>query len=157
MAGIAQPPTETELRNRRITAVVLLVAAAVGILALADLGPFADETEEDRVRDVVERFIEARDEDDFQTECDLLTVPLKRQVQATSGARPGEKPPGCTQVLSAQAEAQGEDEGPQAREIVDVNVSGNRARVAVEESEGISQSIALELVDGEWLISTFER
>ncbi len=152
-----QPPTQAEIRNRRITAVVLLLAATVGILALADVGPFEDETEEDRVRDVVERFIEARDEDDFQTECDLLTVPLKRQVQATSGARPGEKPPGCTAVLRAQAEAQGQDGKTRAQEIVDVNVSGNRARVSVEESEGISQSIALELVEGKWLISTFER
>ena len=152
-----QPPTQAELRNRRVTAVVLVLAATVGILALADIGPFEDETEEDRVRDVVERFIEARDEDDFQTECDLLTVPLKRQVQATSGARPGEKPPACAAVLRAQAEAGGKGGGPQAQEIVDVNVSGNRARAAVEEEEGVSQSIALELVEGEWLISTFGR
>jgi hypothetical protein len=38
-----------------------------------------------------------------------------------------------------------------------VSVSGNRARVALEETEGVSQSIALELVEGEWVISTLAR
>jgi hypothetical protein len=50
-------PTDREIRNRRITAVVLLVAVAIGILAAADVGPFADRTEEDRVREAVEVFV----------------------------------------------------------------------------------------------------
>jgi hypothetical protein len=135
---------------------VLVVSAVIAILASADIGPFADETEEDRVRDAVERFIEARGDGDFGTVCDLLTVTLKRSVQATSGAKPGTKPPSCVQVLGAQDEAEPERDRNRGFEIVDVNVSGNRARAAVEQTEGISRSIELELVEGEWLIAKFE-
>src|SRR5918996_2138594 len=98
-------PSDTEIRNRRITAVLLVVGAAIAILAAADVGPFADETEEDRVREAVERFIAARDEGDLATVCGMLTPTLKREVQATSGARPGTRPPTCAQVLDARAEA----------------------------------------------------
>jgi hypothetical protein len=40
---------------------------------------------------------------------------------------------------------------------VDVNVSGSRARASVERTKGVSQSLALELVEGSWLVSSFER
>jgi hypothetical protein len=150
-------PTEAEIRNRRIVAVIIVLAAVVGILVVADVGPFADETEEDRVRDAVEEFIAARDDGEFETVCRQLTETLKREVQATSGAQPGTKPPSCVQVLQAGAEAGPQQRGGQGVEVVDVNVSGNRARASVERTEGISQSIALELVAGRWLVSSFER
>jgi hypothetical protein len=150
-------PTKSEIRNRRIVAVIIVLAAVFGILLVADVGPFADETEEDRVRDAVEEFIAARDDREFETVCDLLTVPLKREVQATSGAQPGTKPPSCAKVLQAQAEAGPKQRGGEGGEVVDVSVSGNRARASVERSEGISQSIALELVEERWLVSSFER
>jgi hypothetical protein len=149
-------PSDTEIRNRRITAVVLVLGAAIAVLAVADVGPFADETEEDRVREAVERFIAARDEGDLVTVCGMLTPTLKRQVQATSGARPGTRPPTCAQVLDARAEAEPDRERASELEIVDVSVSGNRARASVERTEGISRSLTLELIDGEWLIATFE-
>jgi hypothetical protein len=149
-------PSEGEIRNRRITAVVLVVAAAVGIVAAADVGPFADETEEDRVRATVERFIAARDERDFGTVCGMLTATLKREVQATSGAEPGAEPPSCVEVLQSQAASGSEREDGAAAEIVDVSVSGNRSRASLERAEGISRSITLEMVAGDWLVSTFE-
>ena len=149
-------PSDTEIRNRRITAVLLVVGAAIAILAAADVGPFADETEEDRVREAVERFIAARDDGDLVAVCGMLTPTLKREVQATSGARPGTRPPTCAQVLDARAEAGSSRDRGSELEIVDVSVSGNRARTTVERTEGVSRSVTLELIDGEWLISTFE-
>jgi len=154
---MAYVPTDGEIRNRRITAVVLVVAAAVGIVAAADVGPFADETEEDRVRATVERFIAARDERDFETVCGLLTATLKREVQATSGAEPGAEPPSCVEVLQAQAASGSGSDDDTAPEITDVSVSGNRSRASLERAEGISRSITLEQVGGEWQVSTFER
>jgi hypothetical protein len=149
-------PTDAEIRNRRITAVVLVVAAAVAILALADVGPFADETEEDRARDSVERFLSARADGDFGEVCELLTEPLRREVEATSGAEPGAEPPSCAEVLEA-GEGSARDRGPSAEpEIVDVSVSGNRARASVSGAAGVSQSITLESVGGVWLVSAFE-
>jgi hypothetical protein len=59
LAGTSAP-SEHEIRNRRITAVALVVGAAIALLAIADFGPFADETTEDRVRDAVERVVDAR-------------------------------------------------------------------------------------------------
>ncbi|MGH2990859.1 MAG: hypothetical protein ACRDMA_13565, partial [Solirubrobacterales bacterium] len=141
--------------NRRITAVALVVGAAIAILALADVGPFADETEEDRARDSVERFLSARADRDFGAVCGRLTETLRREVEATSGAQPGAEPPNCAEVLDAQRGAD-RDGGRGAPEIVDVSVSGNRARVAVSRTAGVSQSITLEMVDGEWLVSAFE-
>jgi hypothetical protein len=149
-------PTEAEIRNRRITAVALLVAAAVAALAVTDTGPFADETEADRVREAVERFVAARDDRDFSYLCGLLTPELRRQVQATSGARPGTQPPTCAEVLEARERAQPEQR-ERAVEVVEVSVSGNRARAAVEQEAGVSRSITLEQLDGEWLVATFER
>jgi hypothetical protein len=150
-------PTEAEVRNRRIVAVIIVLAAVVGILVVADVGPFADETEEDRVRDAVEEFIAAREDGEFGTVCAQLTETLRREVQATSGAQPGTKPPSCVKVLKAQAKAGSQRRGGRELEVVDVNVSGNRARASVERTEGISQSVALELVEGQWLVSSFEQ
>jgi hypothetical protein len=148
-------PSDSEIRNRRITAVVLIVAAAIAALALTDVGPFEDRTVEDRVREAVEEFVAAREDGDFATVCDLLTPALRQQVEATSGARPGTKPPSCAQVLEGQAKAGAEAEREDVA-VVDVSVSGNRARASVERTEGISRSITLEMVGGEWLISAFE-
>lgn len=149
-------PTDREIRNRRITAVVLLVAVAIGILAAVDVGPFADRTDEDRVREAVEVFVAARQERDFDAVCDVLTPALRRQVQATSGARPGTQPPSCTQVLTSEAESGDGGDPDEELEVVDVSVSGNRARASVERTDGVSRSITLEMVAGEWLVSTFE-
>jgi hypothetical protein len=149
-------PTEREIRSRRITAVVLLVAAAVAVLAVTDTGPFADETEADRVRDAVERFVAARDDRDFGAVCGLMTPALRRQVQATSGAEPGTEPPSCAEVLDAGERAEPGGGGREV-EVVEVSVSGNRARAAVEQQEGVSRSITLEHVGDEWLVATFER
>jgi len=149
-------PTDSEIRNRRITAVVLVVAAAIAILALADAGPFADETEEDRVHESVERFLSARADGDFREVCELLTEPLRREVEATSGAEPGAEPPSCSEVLEARGGSQRDEGSGGEPEIVDVSVSGNRARASVSRTAGVSQSITLEMVDGAWLVSAFE-
>lgn len=149
-------PSDSEIRNRRITAVVLLVAVAVAILAATDKGPFEDETEQDRVREAVERFVAARDDRDYRAVCARLTPDLKRQVQATSGAEPGTEPPTCPQVLEGREAAEASD-GAREVEIVEISVSGNRARAAVEQEQGVSRSITLERLDGEWLVATFER
>jgi hypothetical protein len=143
-------PTDREIRNRRITAVVLLVAVAIGILAAVDVGPFADRTEEDRVREAVEVFVAARQERDFDAVCDAL----KRQVEATSGATPGSEPPSCAEALTSREEAKPDPGRDRDIEVGEVSVRGNRARASVEQAEGISRSIALELIDGEWLVST---
>jgi hypothetical protein len=163
VTGTAEPlagdndavPSDREILARRITAVLLVVGTAIAILALADVGPFQDRTEEDRVRDTVEEFIEARGEREFGAVCDMLAPTLRSQVQATSGARPGTKPPSCAQVLTSQSR-KGSSERDASLEVVDVSVSGNRARASVERTEGISRGITLELVGGEWLIATFE-
>ena len=149
-------PSDKEIRNRRITAVVLLVAAGVAILAATDTGPFGDETEQDRVREAVDDFVAARDDGDFRAVCELMTPTLRREVQATSGAQPGTEPPTCAEVLRARERAE-PDQGEREIEIVDVSVSGNRARAAVEEERGVSRSITLEHLDGQWLVATFER
>jgi hypothetical protein len=149
-------PTDAEIRNRRITAVVLVVAAAIAVLALADVGPFADETEEDRARNSVERFLAARADGDFGEVCELLTEPLRREVEATSGAEPGAEPPSCAEVLEAGGRSERGESQSGDPEIVDVSVSGNRARASVSRAAGVSQSITLEMVDGAWLVSAFE-
>jgi hypothetical protein len=77
-------PSQREIRNWRITAVALVIGAATAGLAIADIGPFADETTEDRVRATVERFVAARDDGDFAEVCGMLTPVLQREIEATS-------------------------------------------------------------------------
>jgi ketosteroid isomerase-like protein len=137
--------------------VLILVVVAVGVMALADLGPFADETEADRARDSVERFFDAYEGRDFDTVCTLFSADVRRQIEqvGATATKKGE-PRGCPEVLTARLgtkPAKGTDV-----KIDSVRVSGNRAvadlEVKASGTRARSESLELQLERDTWVIAS---
>ncbi len=150
-------PNSSELRRRRITAVAIVVVVAVAVMAIADLGPFADETEADRARASVERFFAAYDGREFNTVCGLLSGDVRSQIEqvGATATKQGE-PTGCAQILAARVGTK-PAKGTDVR-IDDVRVSGNRAIADLElrarDARARSESLELQLEGGEWVIAS---
>jgi hypothetical protein len=150
-------PDPSELRRRRITALAIVVAVVVAVLAIADLGPFADQTDADRARDSVQRFFDAYDGRDFDTVCALLSADVRHQIElvGATATRKGE-PKGCAAILAARVgskAAKGTDV-----KVDDVRVSGNRAVADLElkpsGSKARSESLELQVEGGDWVIAS---
>ena len=150
-------PDRAELRRRRITALAIVVAVAVAMMALADLGPFADESEAERARDSVERFFDAYDGRDFDTVCGLLSSDVKRQIELIGATRTKKgEPKGCAEILAARVGSK-PGKAPETR-VEQVRVSGTRAVADVEVkaagSGSQSESLELQREDGAWVIAS---
>ena len=145
-----------EYTRRRVAGVLLIVAAVVAALAIADVGPFSDPpTEEEQAADTVEEFFASAAEGDFKTFCGLLTPPARNLIAQRAGQLAQEEGlEGCTQILRALA---GKQLAKNELEITESSVSGDRARVETEikvpGKKGTEQrSVLLQLYKGEWLI-----
>jgi hypothetical protein len=150
----------SDVAQRRIAALLLVAAIAVGALAVADVGPFSDPpTQEERAQDAVERFFTAARDKDFKAVCDQLTNQEQRTIEQRAGAiaaRQGLK--GCAEILEALL---GKQLGASRIDKFDeVSVSGNQARVEAElRTPGAKHprpaTFQLFLVRGEWRIADF--
>lgn len=117
----------SDVTRRRIAAALLAVVVVVGALAITDTGPFDDPpTEEERVADSVEDLFAAAAAGDFREYCSLLTSRARDVIRANA-ARLVEQGDvlRCDEILEVAAEAFA---GVRIR-IIEVSVSGNRARV----------------------------
>jgi ketosteroid isomerase-like protein len=156
-----KPVSRRELLQRRVMAVVILVAIAIAIMALADAAPFFDDvTEEQRVTDVVERFFAAYQEGDYAAVCDLFSDEVSRAIAQVGATETKEgEPKGCAAVLEARFGAAGGEDQKLRVKIENVRVSGPRAvaQVVVKSEEvpkGRDLPVELERnADGEWLIT----
>lgn len=142
--------------RRRIAASLLVIGVVVAVLAIADLGPFADPpTQEERAQETVEEFFAAGAEGDFETFCGLLTRPARESIEVRAGALAAEQDlEGCTEILTALV---GEQLEGSELTVVLTSVSGDRARVETElkvkgEAGREQRSVLLQLADGEWRI-----
>lgn len=145
----------SDVVRRRIAALLLVVGAAAGALAIADVGPFEDPpTEEERVQATVERFFGAAAEGNSKTFCSLLTrdARLTLRVNTAQQLQINELP-GCGRILDALAGAF-EDSSITVRFV---NVSGLHARVEARYKLGGAgaqlRTILLVQEDGEWYVS----
>lgn len=156
----------SEVTRRRIAAALLVVGTAVGLLAIADVGPFSNPaTEEEKAQGVVVDFFDAAHSRDFKGMCSLLTPAARTQfLQRTAALLAGQVDVhSCAQGLEAEqrvAAAQGGAtlRGTRISRIVDSRVSGNRAAVDVELNGSgyrrpLSRTFQLELVRNEWRIA----
>jgi len=145
-----------EYTRRRIAAILLVVIAVVGVLAIADVGPFSDPpTPEELAQETVEDFFAAAAAGDFDSFCELMTKPARQAIEVRAGAIAAQEGlEGCAEILGTLV-------GKQLRgsqlEITLSSVSGNRARVETElkvkgEAGRQQRSVLLELRRDEWKI-----
>ena len=119
----------SEATRRRVAALILLAAIAVGALAIFDVGPFSSPpSEAERVQGAVEEFFAAAQQRDFKGACDHLTGAEQKAIEEKAGsiaAREGLK--GCDEILKAFLGDQ--LAGTKLTKVADVRVSGNQAVV----------------------------
>ncbi len=146
--------------RRRIAAVLLIVGAVVLGLAIADVGPSSDPpTEEERAQDAVESFFAAADDGDFKRFCALLTEQARALIEQRAAALAAARDlTGCREIVEAIV---GDQFDGVSVVFKDVSVSGPRARIEAHlKFEGKAgnqpKTIALEEVDGQWLVSDFQ-
>jgi hypothetical protein len=127
---------------RRLTA--LLCAAA--LLGFAACG----ESDQEQAREVVQSYVDAQNEGDFETVCDLFSDSLKRELAV------GEN---CPEFVAEQTSGA---EVPQQLEIVEVRVRGDSGSADIdalrEDGQGPSRiTVALTREsDDEWRISALQ-
>lgn len=158
----ATPGAESrgEVIGRRISAVVILLAIAVVIMALTDAAPFFDDvTEEQRAEDAVERFFAAYAERDFETVCSLFSPQVVQEIEQAGATETREKEiGGCPEVLEARFGAADGEETALDVKIESVRVSGPRAVADVivkteEAPKGRPLPVELERGPDGWLIT----
>lgn len=120
------------------------LACAAALVAVAGCG----ESDQEQAREVVQDFVDARNGDDFEAECDLYSEKYLDELAVAD----------CPAFIEEQRSgADGEEE----LEIVDVEVNDDRATANVDilrESEGGPARIGLllEREDDEWRITGFQ-
>ncbi len=143
--------------RRRIAALLLLAGVAIAVLALLDVGPFANPpTEADRARTALEDFFAAARERDYPRVCELLSPTQQKTLeQAAAQLSGGKVANGCAAAVGAGGG------GALARSelrIRDVRVSGSLAAIdASLRIEGVKgpqfRTFQLEEVRGAWRVS----
>jgi hypothetical protein len=112
--------------QRRIAVVVLVLAAAVGALAIANVGPFSDPpSDADRARPALQGLFAAAKRHDFRAACAVLTRPERSQVEIRAAALAGNRV-GRSHVLDSPL---GAALGRTRIEVEEVRVSGNLAAI----------------------------
>ena len=157
----------SEVTRRRIATLVLLAGLMVAALAIADEGPFSNPpTQEERAQAAVVGFFEAARAKDFNRMCDLLTPATRiRVLQRTAALTQSQEDVGhCSGALAEQerlltAQVGETLGGTRIAEVKDSRVSGNRAAVDVvlrfpQAKRPVPRTFQLELVDGDWKISS---
>jgi len=124
----------------------LLTALACGAAIAAAVG--CGESDQEKAREVVQQFVDARNGDDFEAECDVYSDKYLDELAVAD----------CPAFIQEQSTgADGEEE----LDIVDVEVNDDKATANVDvirESEGGPTRIGLLLAeeDGEWRITGFQ-
>ncbi len=122
---------------------LLALAAAV---VLAGCGGIGASSDEDKVKDVVNEFVDAGNARDFAKVCGLLTL----QTRAVYGGKQ------C--ATNFKSRARGTKKGQTEIEIVDVSISGTQARVDAKLKSGDNQpseqQLLLQKQNGEWRVAT---
>lgn len=122
----------------RWTITALVCAAA--LVAAAGCG----ETDREQAREVVQDYVDARNDDDFELVCDLYSDSFKQELAI--GAN-------CPAFVEEQTTGAGDGE----YSVDDVHVNGDRASADLnvsKGSEGPSRvALLLEREDGEWKIT----
>jgi ketosteroid isomerase-like protein len=124
----------------------LLTALACGAALAIAVG--CGESDQEKAREVVQEFVDARTGEDFQAECDLYSESYLAELAVSD----------CAAFVQEQTTgAEGEEE----LEIVDVEVNGERATANIDvtrEAEGgpVRIGLLLEEEDGDWRITGFQ-
>jgi Domain of unknown function (DUF4878) len=149
-----------EVVRRRIAAVLLVAGIILGVLAIADLGPFDDPpTEEERAQETVEDFFAAAGEGDFKQFCSMLSDTAVTRIEQESAAIARQQDlKGCRELVGARV---GDNFDGVSVIVKQVSVSGPRARVEANlKSSGEPGhdplTVDLEQVDGDWLVNEFD-
>ncbi len=119
---------------------------AIACLAALVLAAGCGESDEEQAREVVQEYVDASNDEDFETVCDLYSDELKQQFGADDC-------PGFVEEQSSGVE--------QELEFVDVRVNDDTASAqvdAVRDAEGGPARIGLTLErrDGDWKITAFQ-
>jgi hypothetical protein len=121
--------------RRTITALV----CAAALVAAAGCG----ETDQEQAREVVQDYVDARNDGDFELVCDLYSDSFKQQLAI------GEN---CPAFVEEQTSGAGGE-----LSVVDVQVRDDRATADLDVSEGSEGpsrvALVLEREDGEWKIT----
>lgn len=145
----------SEYTRRRIAVMIIALGAVVGVMAIANAGPFSDPpTEADRAEAALEDFFAAARDKDFQAACVLLTPTERRQVEIRAAALAGNKT-GCANVLDSPL---GLALAQTRVDVRDVRVSGDLAAVDAElRPPGVKRAqyrtYKLQLLGEQWRIS----
>jgi hypothetical protein len=144
----------SEIRRRRIAALLLIFGAAVAALAIADVGPFDDPPPpEQEVSDAVSEFYGAAADGDFVTFCGLLTEQARAQLRANASQLLGTEQ-SCADALDSGL---GEVLKGATLEVTEVSISGPSARVEARlkppDEEVQLRTVLLRETEGEWEVS----
>jgi hypothetical protein len=153
-------PSRSEVRRNRIAAVVIVIGAVIGVMALTDAAPlFDDLTEEERATDAVERFFEAYGDRDFATVCELFNTEVRDAIVLAGATETKEgKPRSCAEILEARFGATGEEDPELNVRVESVRISGPRAVAEVvagtaDAPGGRPLTVELERGEDGWLIA----
>jgi predicted lipid-binding transport protein (Tim44 family) len=153
-------PSRSEVRRNRIAAVVIVIGAVIGVMALTDAAPlFDDITEEERATEAVERFFEAYGDRDFATVCELFNTEVRDTIVLAGATETKEgKPRSCAEILEARFGATGEEDPELNVRVESVRISGPRAvaEVVARSSDapgGRPLTVELERAEDGWLIA----
>jgi ketosteroid isomerase-like protein len=120
---------------------LILLVCAAALAAIAGCG----ESDQEQAREIVQDYVDARNDGDFERVCELFSDDFKAQLQI------GED---CAAFIKEQS---GGGEADSKLEVVDVRVKDERATAdinVVREGEGPSRvTLTLERQDGNWKIT----
>jgi hypothetical protein len=127
-----------------MTKVLTAIACGAALAVATGCG----ESDQEQAREVVQQFVDARNDDDAAAECDLYSEDYLDELAV----------PDCPAFIEEQSSAV---DGEERHEIVDVEVNDGRATANVDvirEAEGGPVRIGLLLAeeDGDWRITGFQ-
>lgn len=121
--------------------VLILLVCTAALVAIAGCG----ESDQEQAREVVQDYVDARNDGDFETVCELFSDTFKEQLGV------GED---CAAFIEEQTTG---GDAESTLEVVDVRVKNDRATAdidVVREGEGPSRvTLTLASEDGEWKIT----
>jgi hypothetical protein len=127
-----------------MTRVLTAIACGAALAVASGCG----ESDQERAREVVQQFVDARNDDDHAAECDLYSDSYIDELMVDD----------CPAFIEEQSSG---IDGEERHEVVDVEVNDDRGTANVDiirEAEGGPVRIGLLLVeeDGDWRITGFQ-
>jgi ketosteroid isomerase-like protein len=131
---------------------------ALLLSGLAVLSGCGGESEEDRVSGVVESFVTAGNERDFDTVCGLLTEDARAQIDKVGKTLGLSGEDACTRTLLARA---GDEAGNASVEVDEVRISNDSAQADVTVDDPDSEKPTQQTIElardteGDWRVASF--